>query len=426
MLKNFKIDTARHAKVVDVEFYQMSMLKAVEATLKNDPSIDPDLLASWSKFSADPIKAKGFWAHVLQSIFLGQHNADEMNAELQFRNTEKLRSKKVSTKFEQRVAMIFLSIDNKQLADVKTITSTILPGFLIVGVGGVFGVTGKTVEQYVLEQIEIAEKANQHVLILSGGMAQRSFSVAAITELYLAYDNGEAGSTIQKMSRTLTAAEAGKVGRIVSLSFDPNRNDKFDQLLLTTAINYQKTHGILRLEDALKKVIATVDIFQCTDDGRSRFEFDTYLQQLLTNNSLSRIIGKTADISNLSAKMLTALAEGNADYFRTATVEKADKGKTHKPTEPKKCVKPANMSAGAWEKTMMAAREVVVTIAENIDILVHGTGTTSIVDALTLLNADKKLQQVVTRKFGVDYNVILFLFENNIINIDLVEILWHK
>jgi membrane-bound lytic murein transglycosylase len=50
-----------------------------------------------------------------------------------------------------------------------------------------------TAESKVKDAIEKAKRNKQDVLILSAGMAQRSFSVDEITELYLAYDGGDAG-----------------------------------------------------------------------------------------------------------------------------------------------------------------------------------------------------------------------------------------
>jgi hypothetical protein len=421
MLKHFKIDTTRHQKVVDVEFYQMNLITAVNTARKLEPELfinDGMFLPSWSKFAADPIRAKGFWTCVLQSIFEGR-GEDDMNVDLQFRGNN------VAYKPSQRVAMMFLSINNDELEIVAELTRDALKGFEIVPVGGAFGIKNETAEQHTKERIETAKRDGKNVLILSGGMAQRSYSIPEITELYLAYDGGEAGATIQKMCRALTDNGVGKIGRIVSLSFDPNRDDKFDAMILTTAQNYAKTHG-LNLEDALRKVIATVDIFRCTDDGRDRLEFDTYLQQLLTNNSLSRVIGKTADITKLDDDMIEALANGNAEYFRNKRVATADKGKTHVPGIPTK--RPPfvdDLDVKEWERMMKKAREVVVTIAENIDILVYGTGMKSIDETLELINNDITLQQVVARKFGVEYNVIRFMFDYEVINCDLVELMWN-
>lgn len=415
MLKHFAIDKSRHAKVVDVEFYQMSLIKAVESAMKEDPELfadGTDRLPSWSKFAANPLKAKGFWSRVLEAIFLGEGNADEMNADYQFGQAGK-----------QRIAMMFLSINNDELETVVNLSRQILKGFRVVGIGGAFGIKNATAEAHTKAEIEEALASGDSVLILSGGMAQRSYSVPEITELYLAYDGGEAGATIQKMSRALTPGEEGKIGRIVSLSFDPNRDDKFDQMIVTTAKNFQQTHGIATLKEAMKKVLGTIDIFRCTEDGRDRFEFDTYLHQLLENNSLSRICGKTADLSDLDDDALRALASGNTEYFRNKQAERAEKGRTHAKVDPKKrAPSDRDLDEKEYATLLKKAREAVTVVVEHIDILVYGIGCETIADTLNTCDADENLRSAVAQKFGIDYDVIKFLFDENIVNSDLVEL----
>jgi hypothetical protein len=422
MLKYFKVDKSRHDKVVDVEFYQMNLIKIVERARMLEPEMFVEngvYLPGWSKFAADPIRAKGFWTRMLEAIFLGQHGVDSVNVDIQFRGEDR------KYRPGQRVAMMFLSINNDELEVVAGLTRDALPGFVVVPIGGAFGIKNATAEAHTRAQIEIAKRDGKNVLILSGGMAQRSYSIPEITELYLAYDAGEAGSTIQKMSRALTADEVGKVGRIISLSFDPNRDDRFDAMIITTAKNYKKTHDLPNLKEALRKVISTVDIFRCTDDGRSPFEFDTYLKHLQVNNSLTRLIGKTADFSRLTEGMIEALAGGNGEYFRNARVEGAEKGRATKPRIPQKRLKDDDkLASKAWEDMMKKAREVVTTISENIDILVYGIGAATVDEMLDKVDSSVDWQEAVMNKFGVEYDVIRFLFKQHIINPDLVELIW--
>ena len=278
-LKHFKIDPARHDLVVDVEFYQMDLKSAVEFARVNDPeAFDEDgiYLPSWTKFAANPIKAKGFWTRMLQAVFLGQHGWDELNVEFQFNEVA-----------DHRVAMMFLSgsMRNTNLDIAAKLAQQALPGYSVVPVYGE-EMTNRSAEKDVKEAIELAKEKGQSVLLLSAGMAQRSFSVGAITELYLAYDEGDSGATIQKISRALTPDEAGKVGRIVSLSFDPNRDDKFDALLIETALNYKRGRGIKSAKDAMRDVLRTVDIFRCTADGSIKLDGDDYLEQAIERKSV--------------------------------------------------------------------------------------------------------------------------------------------
>lgn len=413
-LKYFKIDPSRHDVVVDVEFYQMDLKSAVEFARANDPEAFDDngvYLPSWTKFAANPIKAKGFWTRMLQAVFLGQHGWDELNVEQQFGEVA-----------DHRVAMMFLSgrMRNTNLDVAAKLAQQALPGYKVVPIYGE-EMTNRSAEKDVKDAIELAQEKNQSVLLLSAGMAQRSFSVGAITELYLAYDEGNSGATIQKISRALTPEDAGKVGRIVSLSFDPNRDDKFDALLIETALNYKRNRNVKSAKDAMRDVLRTVDIFRCTADGAIKLDGDDYLEQAIERKSISRVVGKVADITKLSVGELTALAQGNANAFRAAKQEAAERGKTRANSVPgnkNKNTSPEMASA----KLIAQAREVITTIVENLDIIVEGTGTHNINQAFKIVEKTPEHQQAVAEEFGVEFELIKELFDHGVINVDLVEL----
>jgi hypothetical protein len=250
-------------------------------------------------------------------------------------------------------------------------------------------------------------------------MAQRSFSIPELTELYLAYDGGESGATIQKMSRALTPYKIDKVGKIISLSFDPNRDDKFDALIVETARNYKRNHNKKSLKEAMGDVLETIDIFQCTPCGAVKIHADAYLEQLQTRNSLTRIIGKIADLTQLTDEEIHALANGNTEYFRVAKVAKTDKGKIRLTKNTKKNSSPEK---DIPLKDIQKAREAIVTIAENLDIIILGTNASSLEDALVTIRRDKSWQQVVEEEFGVPFFLVNVLLSRNVINRDLVEL----
>ena len=413
-LKHFKVDPTRHQLYVDVEFYQMNLSSVVEIARTAEPDAfieDGIFLPSWSKFASNPVKAKGFFTNMLQAVFEGKGGDDSLNVDYQTGRTAKEGTK---------VAMMFLpgSTTNINLQEIIPIAEQALRGFCVVPVYGE-EMTNATAEKKVKEQIETAEKNNQHVLILSAGMAQRSFSIPQITELYLAYDTGDNGATIQKMSRTLTPHNEGKIGRVISLSFDPNRDDKFDSIMIETAQNYKKNHKIPDLKQALRDVLKTVDIFKCQADGAVKIEIDDYLEEALSRKSIDRVIGKVAPINELTREEITALASGNIDVFRAARQQAAQRGKTKINTLKK------NRGADrtdANEKELARAREMIVTIAQNIDIIKFYGGS-SIEDAFKLMDEEgEDIQNDVTEQFGVPYDMVKELVLTNFINRDLLDL----
>ena len=414
-LEHFAVDRTRHSLVVDVEFYQMNLSTIVELARASDPEAfveDGIFLPSWSKFAANPVRAKGFFTRMLQAVFEGKHGADELNVDYQTgrRSREGL-----------KVAMMFLSgsTTNDNLIEAADIAQQALQGFTVVPISGAADVTNATAESTAKEAIERAQKNRQHVLLISAGMAQRSFSVPEITELYLAYDTGDNGATIQKMSRALTPHQAGKVGRVISLSFDPNRDDKFDAMMIETAQNYKANKGIKDLKDALRDVLRTVDIFRCGVNGADKIEVDEYLEHALARNSIDRIVGKVAHVTDLSPEEIRALAQGNAEVFRAAQQEAAQRGKTKGPGP--KC-KSGESNIDITAKELARAREVIVTIAQNIDIIRYQGGAT-LDEAFKIIDSrPDHVREGISADFGVDYELIKDLVQGGIINRDLLDL----
>jgi len=418
MLKNFKVDPNRTKLVVPVEFYQMNLIRAVAAARKEDPTLfvdGDDHLPSWSKFGKDPIRAKGFWTRMLQAVFLGQGNMPELDIDLQTRTIENF-----------KVAMMFLpgslTIKGNNLKNVVAMTQQVLKGWEVLEIsgGGTWNgrkITNKNAERVTKEAIEQCKEKGTPLLILSRGMAQRSYSIGEITELYLCYDEGDAGATTQKISRALTPSKEGKVGRIFSLSFDPNRDDKFDTMMIAAAQNYAKRKDV-EVDEALRRVIATIDIFATSEDGRVDIEHDTYLQQILDRNSLGRMVGKQADMSELSFDEIVMLAEGNTNYGKLGKVDKSARGKTgiDKKKQTRKSMSKEDL------KLMDKARKALTTIVEHLPYLAYATNTNTIRDSLVACDASVDHRDYVTTEFGVAPKMILELFERGVLNYDLASL----
>jgi hypothetical protein len=418
MLKYFKVDTSRSQKVVDVEFYQMNLIRAVTQARKLDPDLfidGDDYLPSWSKFAKDPLKAKGFWTRMLQAVFLGQNNMPEMDVDRQVGTVED----------SFRVAMMFLpgSMKNEHLKATVKLTEQTLKNWRVLEISGIGEYAGKKIsnknaEKITKDVIEECRESNTPLLILSRGMAQRSYSIGEITSLFLCYDEGDAGATTQKISRALTPNTAGKIGRIFSLSFDPNRDDKFDTMMIAAAQNYATRKGV-EVDEALRRVINTIDIFSCSEDGRVSIEHDTYLQQILDRNSLSRMFGKQANIDLYSYDEILMLANGNSNFSKLDKTEAADKGSTG---INKKI--PTTHSEMSKEdlKLYDKARKTLATIVEHLPYLVIMTETKTVKESLVRCTEVEDYTDYVTQEFGVPPDKILEWFETGKMNYDLASL----
>jgi len=426
MLKNFQVDQRRDLLVPSISLYQLDLSEPVMQSAAAGEFDDEDmlLLPSWSKFAAHPQKSKGFFVRMLESVFLGKHGVDPANVDLQTQNW--------FGREKSKVAMMFVSggtrVKDGNLATIGVIAQSALPAWrvLVLG-GGTNEIDGRKVknanaEALVREQVQAAKKLNQSVLIISALMAQRSFSIPEITELYLAYDSGEAGATIQKMSRALTPGAVDKVGKIISLSFDPNRDDKFDSMLLETTFNLAKRAQSKSAAEAMMEVLATIDIFSGTAHGSVKVDKDSYLTQVLARKSVSRVIGSTADLSKLDKDVIQALARGTVEYIRADKVAAAPKGKTK--LLPKKPVKepPSDRKVEDIRK----ARERITAIVDNIDLIRDGTGCHRLMDAIKQVDQIPEVQECIEQEFGVAWDVVKDLFDKGVIKYQWLELIYDK
>jgi hypothetical protein len=426
MLKHFKIETSRDLLVPDMRLFQLDLSEPVMQSVAAGEFDDEDmkLLPSWSKFAAHPQKAKGFFVRMLETVFLGKHGVDTANVDLQTQNW--------FGRERQKTAMMFVPgstrVKDGQLAAIGVIAQSALPAWRVIVLGGNILIDGQKVrnanaERKVREQIEQAVKLNQSVLIISSLMAQRSFSIPEITELYLAYDSGEVGATIQKMSRVLTPGkDPKKVGKIISLSFDPNRDDKFDSMLLETTFNITKQNPKRSAADVMSEVLSTVDIWKGSAHASVQVNKDSYLTEVLARKSVSRVIGSSADLTQLDKEAIKELATGVIAYQRANPVASVPKGKTKILPKKPKSFKDKDTAV----EEMRRARERITAIVENIDVIRDGSGCDQLQQALAAIADDPDTQESIAEEFGVRWEVVQRLFDQGIIRREWLELIYDR
>jgi len=413
-LHHFLLNSGRDKFAPDFKCYQMDLSGPVQDAI--DAGVNPDDLAGWSKFNANPMRAKGFFSRMLEAVFQGKGDHPELNVDDLTENWTG----------DRRVAMMFVGANNSQMDMIDRIATDTLKGMEVITLSGARKYHGKKInqkncQQIVSEIVEETEKSGKSVLIISNIMAQRSFSIPEITELYLAYDAGQVGATLQKMSRVLTPGDISKVGKIFSLSFDANRDDKFDSMLIETAINYKKRHGIKSLADALREVLHTIDMFKCTPNGAIALDKDAYLEGAMARNGVSRVLGKIVNLSKCPPEIITALANGNSDYICNARQEATKTGKTRDVNKQKNGI--VNRT-GEEQKEIGKAREVIVTIFENLDLIINYADTTNLHEAMEIIDKDPLAQDGIEMDFGVNHGVIGYLLENDIIKQEHAELMY--
>ena len=410
MLKFFQKDTNRDKVYASVEGYQLDLRPVInKAKLLHD---NLDELPSWAKFVSNPKKGKGWYITLIEGMFNGKHNLYGVDIERLVESTD-------SELSERRVAMIFFPDNTKveNLIEVGKITENVLPGWKVVVLNGKTVVNAGQCESKVDEVINSTDK---NILIISAKMAQRSFSEELIDELYLAYDKGQDGTTIQKMSRALTSNNPNKVARIFSLSFDPNRDDKLDTMVFQAALNQVEKKSKSDIREELKRVYNSIDIFSCNDKGDAvKLEVDEYVKQVLEKKGISRVMGKKYDLFSHTYEEIIAIANGNDDYYRNENKVASETGKTKEIKQKVKTI--TNIVKEEDKKLYDDARKVIVSIFEHSNKImrvgkVHGQNTLK--GSLKVIETNN-WQSILENEYGVKYLIVknILLKKENWLNI---------
>ena len=413
MLKFFQKDINRDMMCASVEGYQLNLISVVNKA--KQLHANDDELPSWVKFVENPVKGRGFYTTLLEGMFKGKHNLSGVDVELLVQSTD-------SNLSDRRIAMMFFPDNTKvdNLIKIGNITESILNGWSVIVLNGKTVIGGGDCERVVNELIN---STTNNILIISAKMAQRSFSEESISELYLAYDKGQDGATIQKMSRALTSNSPDKIARIFSLSFDPNRDDKLDTMVFQAAFNQVEKKGKTDIREELKRVYKSIDIFSCTNDGNAiKLEIDDYVNQSLEKKGISRVMGKKSDLTLLNKVQIKALLDGNVDYLRNEMKERAETGKT-KDIEPKTSVnskveKPSN-------NDIEKVREVIISIIEHSDVIMMAAknkGAKNIMEALQIFEKND-WTYIIEEEFKVKYDVVKYLYIKGVIKGEWVNLL---
>jgi hypothetical protein len=428
LLNLFQKDVKRDLIYADVVGYQLDLSTVIDEYNRQNPGEDNDLLPSWSKLSKSPTKAKGWYTMMLQAMFKGQYGGklDNVNKDLQLEETGNVTEK-------PSVSMMFFShsTSNASMKKLTKITEDALPEYAIISVygGAKFksgkSVENKTAEKYVREEIEKARAndSNKNIIILASQMAQRSFSEGLIDEIYLAYDNGAEGATIQKMARALTGdGTTNKKAKIFSLSFDPNRDDKIQCLVFQSAINMMEKAGSKNPVPFVKSVLSSLDIWSCQSNG-SQIKWDAthYVENVLSKKVASRVLGQQIQVDKLTNSEMHILCQTNLKAAKLAASKIAERGKTHESTNT------YNQSDNLpkTENLEGKAKEALIAILERSWYFMefgHGLGCTNITETISKIE-ELELTNIFEESFEVPFNLIKTIFLQDIIQRNHVNLI---
>ena len=243
--------------------------------------------ASWSKAmslntSLDGLRSSGFWRAFYETMI-----GDTLDMDLEGLALDNSVGK---TDCVMQFIPQHASQQKGAASMVEDIAKEVLGSkYLVKLISGSNGVTNKSAEKETEKLIEIARKQGKKVWVISQGMASRSYSISDIDTVLLTYDKGALGATVQKLSRALTAGDDdNKVGKIVSISVDPNRDDKLPGMIMEAAIKAKEQRGT-ELSDEIRRAHATFPLFVNRDGNQLRLSEDEYLELAMKLNTVKRV-----------------------------------------------------------------------------------------------------------------------------------------
>lgn len=389
--------------LAQVQCYRYDWSRFISLLDEHEVQFNP----SFTKVSTDVMKNSGFWTGLYQSLMGVSVHMDANDYSI-FNCLENDSPKSV---------IQFVNCTNKELKKLHTIAKPILDShFDVYYINGDI-TKGEDAEQFVKDKIRIAESKGKHVWIIACNMCQRSFSIPEINIVFLTYDKGDIGSTVQRMSRALTAGDSEKIGHIISLSIDGNRDDKVTPMILDAAKEVADHEGV-DIVTGLRKVMKTFAIFQMGEDGYNfQLDPDDYSKEIFSSSNSHQLITSTAnfDVDDKGYEVLLKCSN---------SITKLEKNKVDPAFEPGKTYveKRISNSSQRTKEEIAELRKTLRNIVDRIDYCVRQISKVerkiNYVRFVSILQQKKYVSDII----GIDSFELQTLVNDNYICKDLFSI----
>ena len=413
---NWSWSSKRDDLLVDINLYQADVSPVATKAIADGMTSDEfKTLPNWSGPGQNAQKNKGVWVNLFDMTNNGMVPA--LNVDDQ---TEKYDG-------ECKTEMMFVSANNNNMKIIDKLANDRYSNYNtnVITLCGAIRINGKkikqaNVEKVVAQFVEESYTENKNVIIISNIMAQRSFSIPEITNLFLCFDNGQKGATQQKMARALTSGQEEKIANIISLSFDPNRDDKFIEMFMESAQSIKKTNpNIKSLNQAMNEIIPVVSMYVFGEDGnRVVINKSEYMDKIIADKGIEKIFARTADLSVLTYEQKLEIS-GGTQYQQDKT-DKVEKGKA-KDSKPRESN--STISTRKQVNIDLLCRRTILNAFNNLTDLLYYTGKTTLDEALPACKNDMDARKGILKTFGLRFEILEVLYKTNIFNNDKASLI---
>lgn len=410
----------------DINFYKLSLPEHHRNEIHKE--LTDDEMSGWSKILSDVDKNSAMLKLVIKGLW-GQ-------AGFKGKGIDNLEIKKCIGK-EPKVVQFFVGCPtNKELDKLGKLFETCLPNHIIRVLSGTNDATNAKSEDIVKADIQkCKDESKEGVIVLSIGMAARSFSISETDAVVLLYDNGSVSSLVQKISRSLTGGldfygNPKTEGNVISLSFDPNRVDSVDLFIVEEAHKNRMEHE--SIQAVIRRIRQSINIFLIDDNGDklNLLVRDEYYSELIEKFNFDRLKNSQIDLLPLfqDESLRNSLLDINA-----SELSKATKKVKELKSKGKKFVDDGNGNSSddsddenLDKVDINLLRQAILTITNSLLSIVGIDGPISNIDKsfrqiLKSIDSDLDKKKEFVGQYGITPGVVTQLLDKEVINEQIID-----
>jgi len=394
--------------IVKRKFYMLEVASLKAAVEELDERVQP----SWTKLNGKPSGNKTFHTMLARSLT----GEEPLRQELNLSNL---------TGEQIECFMLLVNADKKGMKQIKEIYERAVPNYHIKVLNGDY-TSNKQAQYETAKEINEARIAGKDgVIIIANQMGSRSYSIPEIQATVIAYDRGGIDATVQKVSRCLTpgktySGEQKLHGHILDLSFDPNRNENIERLIIDETIMIQKSEG-LDFPSAQSFFLSSIDCFKVKYGTAVEVTEQDMFDLLGDNDNLLRVADVTVDVESamdLIDDLANVTASGKQDKKTRDAVNTA-KNKVREGE--KNGTAPTDSEKREMEKIINNAVRALNMSATSVYILADGGNTYR--ECIKRISNDTTDAQEFESLFGVTTDVVEIILEREMLNEPILDVI---
>lgn len=387
-------------------------------------ALGEEVMPSWVKINSKPLSNESFLGKMYQALV----GDDTLRPELNLSNLA-----------DERIDcfMLLTSANKKEMGQMLKIAARYIPDWHVKVLNGDFTTNFKAEKETTRELNEARIAGKKGVMIIANQMGSRSYSVPAIQATVIAFDRGSVDATQQKVSRCLTPAKMTEkrdklmydgsttkgYGVIVDLSFDPNRAENIERIILEEAIQVQRSGDVKDFAKAVKYVLSSIDLFKLKY-GNTVPVSEEEMFGIFGDND---VMLKVADVS---VDVAAVIDSGLFDIFSNVT---AAGGKKSKKEVLGKGVKNTIVDGGTPKKPLSPKERLDAEKIINQAIHALNMSATSVYylakkgesyrECLNIVAKNKEMNKEFVEFFGVDAGQVIELLNAGALNEAILDVI---